>query len=197
MNLHTRKFLSATLFALGAVSTPALPKDIGWYGGLGLGQSTFVDSCTGVAGPGISCTEKDTAWKIFGGYQFNRNFAGEFGYADLGKTTVSLSGFGSASIGAKGFELTGVGSVPVNEQLSVYGRLGFFLWNVDLKDGTGVNGSASASGISLTFGFGASFNVATNAALRLEWQRYKDVGDANTTGKGDIDLIGAGLVVKF
>jgi OOP family OmpA-OmpF porin len=195
MNSHIRKFFSAALFAFVTASTPALSQDTGWYGGLGIGQSTFVDSCTGVVGPGISCEEKDTAWKIFGGYQFNRNFAGEFGYADLGKTTVSLSGFGSASIGAQGFELTGVGSVPVNEQLSVYGRLGFFLWNVDLK--AGVIGSASASGIGLTFGFGASFNVATNAALRLEWQRYKDVGDANTTSKGDIDLIGAGLVVKF
>ena len=197
MNPQSRKSLSAALFALAAASTPALSKDTGWYGGLGIGQSTFVGACDGISSPD-SCQEKDTAWKIFGGYQFNRNFAGEFGYTDLGKTTLSLAGFGSASTGANGFELTGVGSLPVNQQLSVYGRLGFFLWNVDFKDGTGLfGGSASASGMGLTFGFGASFNVATNAALRLEWQRYKDLGDANTTGKGDIDLIGAGLVVKF
>src|SRR5712691_7390342 len=48
-------------------------------------------------------------------------------------------------------KLTGVGSLPVNQQLSVYGRLGFFLWNVDFKDGTGLfGGSASASGMGLT-----------------------------------------------
>ncbi len=93
--------------------------------------------------------------------------------------------------------MTGVGTLPVNQQLSVYGKLGFFRWNVDFKDGTGVVGSASASGIDLTYGFGASFNFAKNAALRLEWQRYKDVGDDNTTGQGDIDLIGVGLVLKF
>jgi len=193
MNLHSRKFSSAALFALAAASTPALSQDTGWYGGLGIGQSTFVGACDGISSPD-SCEEKDTAWKIFGGYQFNRNFAGEFGYTDLGKTTLSLAGFGSASNAVTGFELTGVGSVPVNEQLSVYGRLGFFLWNADLK---GLFGSASASGMGVTFGFGASFNLATNAALRLEWQRYKDVGDPVTTINGDIDLIGAGLVLKF
>ncbi len=196
MNLHSRKFLSAALFALVAASTPALSQDAGWYGGLGIGQSTFIGACDGISSPD-SCQEKNTAWKIFGGYQFNRNFAGEFGYTDLGKTTASFVGFGSLSNAVTGFELTGVGSLPVNQQVSVYGRLGFFLWNADFKDGTGLIGSASASGMGLTFGFGASFNLATNVALRLEWQRYKEVGDVNTTINGDIDLIGAGLVVKF
>src|SRR5712664_2260200 len=156
MNLYPGKLLSAALFALVAASTPALSQGTGWYGGIGIGQSEFIDSCSGIGGSGIACEEKDTAWKIFGGYQFNRNFAGEFGYTDLGKTTLSLAGFGSASNAVTGFELTGVGSLPVNQQLSVYGRLGFFLWNADLK---GLFGSASASGMGLTFGFGASFNL--------------------------------------
>src|SRR6266478_5401257 len=87
MNLHSRKFSSAALFALAAASTPALSQDTGWYGGLGIGQSTFVGACDGISSPD-SCEEKDTAWKIFGGYQFNRNFAGEFGYTVLVKTTL-------------------------------------------------------------------------------------------------------------
>src|SRR6266446_8549623 len=196
MNLHSRKFSSAALFALAAASTPALSQDTGWYGGLGIGQSTFVGACDGISSPD-SCEEKDTAWKIFGGYQFNRNFAGEFGYTDLGKTTLSITGFGSASIGAKGFELSGVGTLPVSQQFSVYGRLGLFHWDVDFKDGTGLVGSASASGTDLTYGFGASFSFTKNAALRLEWQKYQDVGDTNSTGSGDITVIGVSLAVKF
>src|SRR3989442_10542839 len=145
MNLYPRNLLSAALFTLVAASTPALSQDTGWYGGIGIGQSKFKDSCSGVSGPGIACEEKDTAWKIFGGYQFNRNFAGEFGYTDLGKTTLSITGFGSASIGAKGFELSGVGTLPVSQQFSVYGRLGLFHWDVDFKDGTGLVGSANAT----------------------------------------------------
>jgi len=197
MSLYSRKLLSATLFALVAASTPALSQDTGWYGGIGIGQSKFKDSCSGVSGPGIACEEKDTAWKIFGGYQFNRNFAGEFGYTDLGKTTLSISGFGSASIGARGFELSGVGMLPVSQQFSVYGRLGLFHWDVDFKDGTGLVGSASASGTDLTYGLGASFSFTKNSALRLEWQKYQDVGDTNSTGSGDITVIGVGLAVKF
>ena len=197
MNLYPRNLLSAALFTLVAASTPALSQDTGWYGGIGIGQSKFKDSCSGVSGPGIACEEKDTAWKIFGGYQVGRNFAGEFGYTDLGKTTLSITGFGSASIGAKGFELTGVGIIPLSRQFSVYGRLGMFQWDVDFQDGTRLVGSSSASGLSLTYGFGASLSLARTVALRAEWQKYQDVGDASTTGGGDITAIGVGLVFKF
>jgi hypothetical protein len=31
----------------------------------------------------------------------------------------------------------------------------------------------------------------------LEWQRYKDVGDQNKTGQGNIDFIGASLVYRL
>ncbi len=93
--------------------------------------------------------------------------------------------------------MTGIGMLPLSRQFSVYGRLGLFHWDVDFKDGTGLVGSASASGTGLTYGFGASLSLARNAALRLEWQKYRDVGDTNTTGSGDISTIGAALVLKF
>jgi len=197
MNLFPRKLLCATLFALVAASTPALSQDRGWYGGARFGQSEFKDSCAGLTGRAFDCEEKDTAVKLFGGYQFNKNFAAELGYADLGKTTLSITGFGNASIGAKGFELTGVGFLPVSQYFSFFGRLGVFHWDVDFKDGTRLVGSASASGTDLTYGFGASLSLARNAALRLEWQKYQDVGDTNSTGSGDITVIGFGLVLKF
>jgi OOP family OmpA-OmpF porin len=38
---------------------------------------------------------KDTAWKVFGGYMFNRNFGVEAAYVNLGE--VSYSGFFGAS----------------------------------------------------------------------------------------------------
>jgi len=71
MNSHTRNLLTAALLALVTVSTPALSRDTGWYAGLSVGQSTAKGACDGVVGPGISCDEKDTAFKILGGYQVN------------------------------------------------------------------------------------------------------------------------------
>src|SRR6267143_1528389 len=47
-----------------------------------VGQAEFKDGCRGLAG----CDNKDTAWRILGGYQFNRYFAAELGY-DLGEVS--------------------------------------------------------------------------------------------------------------
>src|SRR6266511_1209562 len=152
INPQTRNLLTAALLALIAVSTPALSQDTGWYAGLGVGQSTAKGACDGIAGPGISCDEKDTAFKILGGYQVNQNFGVEFAYTDLGQATASFAGFGSIAIAAKGFELLGVGTMPINQQWSVYGKLGLFRWDVDAKDGTGLVGSVSATGTDLTYG---------------------------------------------
>ena len=48
-------------------------------------------------------------------------------------------------------------------------------------------------------GLGAQYNFTPSVGLRLEWERYFEVGgkDATSTGEADIDLITAGLVFKF
>jgi len=197
MNLQFRKLLTAGLLALVAVSTPALSQDTGWYAGLGIGQSKAKDACTDIVGPVISCDDTDTAWKIFGGYQFNANFGAELGYTDLGEVSATFAGFGSATFKSKGIELLGVGTYPINQQFSVFGKLGFFRWDLDFNDGTGLVGSASESGTDLTYGFGVKYNFTKNVALRVEWQRYTDVGETNTTGMADVDVLGVSVIIKF
>ena len=59
-------------------------------------------------------------------------------------------------------------------------------------------GSSSSSGSDLTYGLGMKYDFTRNTAVRFEWQRYKNVGDPNSNGgQGDIDFIGANLVVRF
>jgi len=171
--------------------------DVGWYIGIGIGQSKAKGACDGVSGPGITCDETDTAGKILGGYQLSRNFALELGYADLGQAKATFTGAGSATIETRGFEFTGVGMLPVSERFSVLAKAGLFNWKVDSKDQTGLVGSANASGTDLTYGFGVKFDFTKDFAARGEWQRYKDVGDLNTTGQGDVDFIGVSLVYKL
>ena len=60
---------AAFLFAASA-----LAQQRGFYIRGSLGQSEHSDQCSGGAA-GITCDDKDTAWKIFGGYQFNQYFA--------------------------------------------------------------------------------------------------------------------------
>ena len=71
-----------------------------YYWGLGVGQSQSqiddrltTNSLLGSStSPGSFASEKqDTSYKLFGGYQFNRNFALEAGYFNLGKFTYSTS----------------------------------------------------------------------------------------------------------
>jgi OOP family OmpA-OmpF porin len=186
------------LVSLFALPKLALSQDIpGWYIGIGIGQSKYRGACDGLSGPGITCDETDTAGKILGGYQLSRNFALEAAYADLGQAKATSAGSGSVTIGTKGFEFAGIGMLPLGERFSLLAKAGLFHWKVDAKDGTGLVGSANASGTDLTFGFGVKFDFTKDFAVRGEWQRYKDVGDSNTTGQGDIDFIGASLVYKL
>jgi OOP family OmpA-OmpF porin len=184
--------------ALALMSSPALAQDTkGFYIGLGAGMSDFKDACDGISGPGVSCDDSDTATKVFGGYQFNRNFAVEVGYTDLGKGSASQTGVGSASLEASGFEILAVGIAPLNPQWSLYGKLGIFSSEVDLKVSPGLGTNESESGTDLTYGFGVGWNITKNFTLRAEYQVYSDLGDENTTGEGDVNVLGVNVIFRF
>jgi len=42
---------------------------------------------------GFTCDFKDNSWKVFGGYQVNRNFAIEGTYLDGGKISYARDGY--------------------------------------------------------------------------------------------------------
>src|SRR3989304_5933084 len=83
------------LAAHAAIASPfPAADDTGWYGGISVGQSKAkIDDAritSGLLGRGfartsISDDDRDTGYKLFGGYKFNKNFALEGGYFDLGK----------------------------------------------------------------------------------------------------------------
>lgn len=200
---------SATALILGLVVTPAIAQTGGWYGGLGLGQAKvndFDSVCSDLlsflpAGSACSSDDKDNGFKFFAGNQFNKNGALELGYVDLGKATASVSGpgvGGTLSWEATGFNFALIGSLPVNEAFSVLGRIGIFAWDVDFKvSGVGGSASQSASGTDLTYGVGVKYDFNKTTGMRFEWEKFKDVGDENTTGQGDIDLLSLSLVFRF
>lgn len=202
---------------LGAALAPcgsALAQDAakGFYAGASLGQSKFKGACDSEAGVTLSnCKDSDTAWKLFGGYQFNPYLAVELGYNDFGRissdATVVVGGStftGNARIEATAFEATGIGSLPLGHQFSLYGKLGVYYAetkssaNVQQTTPPFASGSSSASdnNTNLTFGFGARYDITRNIAVRAEWQRFSKVG-SDSTGKGDIDVLGIGALYRF
>ncbi len=192
-----KKGLIAGLIGAGfAFCTPAAfaqAPEAGWYAGGTLGQAEVQDFCSAFGGPGISCDEKDTAWRLRAGYQINRTIAVEFGYHHLGEATVS-DATASLSPEFSAWELLAVGMLPVSNQFSIYGKAGFFRGETEISAtlvGVG-SGSVKETTIDLTYGIGAQFNVTPRFGIRAEWQRYTDVGDEDTIGEGDVDVLSAG-----
>ena len=125
------------LVALAVIASPfALADDSGGYIGGNVGRSKArIDDAritSGLLGGGFKTTsiaddDRDTGYKIFAGYQFNKNFALEGGYFDLGKfgftTTMSPPGTLSGNIKLRGLNLAAVGTLPLTEKFSVFGRV--------------------------------------------------------------------------
>ena len=202
MNIKKAVALTGLVAATTGISPLASAQDAGFYAGAAVGQSRAKDACEGVT---IACDDKDTGWKVFGGYQFNKNFGAEVGYVDLGKATANgvITGVAvSADAKVKGFEVLGVGTLPIANNFSAYGKLGFFRWDLDVSATGAISGfsatvSASETGTDFTFGLGLKYDFAKNIGARLEWQRYNDIGKESTTGKSDADLLSLGIVFKF
>jgi len=191
-----KPFLLAALLVLGAVPAPALAQ-AGWYVGLGAGYMKTTDECPTGAAPGANCEDNDSVWKLFGGYQFNRYLGYELAIAVMGQRSASLAGIGTVDARFRFFEVTLTGALPLGERLSAYAKAGIFTWDIDYTLPPGFTGSADANGHDYTFGLGLKYQFTRSFAMRLEWQRYNDVGDPATTGRFNADTFGIGALLSF
>jgi OmpA-OmpF porin, OOP family len=169
--------IAASAFALPAAAQMDMSTS-NLYVGATVGQSKFKDACSGAVG---SCDDQDTAWRALVGYQFSPMFSAEAGYHNLGSISDST---GSAD--AKLWELVGIAAFPI-QQFNVYGKLGGYRAKFE-----GGGGDDTSSG--WTAGVGVGFEPMRNLGLRLEWQRYADVGSGNGI---DIDVLSIGALWRF
>jgi OOP family OmpA-OmpF porin len=187
---------TAAFLAAGLTSTAALSQDAGWYAGAAIGQAKASETCDGISGPGVSCDDKDTSWKVLGGYQINRNLALELGYADFGKIKASGPA-GKVSAKSNAWDLVGLGIVPLGNRFSLYAKAGFYRGEVKAKADTALlTGTFKDKNTDVTFGAGLKYDITPQVGVRAEWQRYSDVG-GDDTGTDDIDVISAGLLFRF
>lgn len=210
----TKSAVSLGLLALAAsASTLAIADEPGGYVGGNIGQSrATIDDAriargllgAGAAAVSIGDNNRDTGYKLFGGYQFNKNIALEGGYFDLGQfgftATTLPPGTLNGSIRARGLNLDLVGTLPITEKFSAFGRLG--LTYTDSRDsfsGTGAvqvtNPSPNKREASYKYGLGIQYAVTQALGLRAEVERYR-INDA-VGNRGDSDLIAVGLVYRF
>jgi OmpA-OmpF porin, OOP family len=195
------------------VAPVAIAQDLGWYGGINFGQSRAkIDDARIISGlaagrlatTSISDDDKDTGYKIFGGYQFNRTFSLEGGFFDLGEfgfsaRTLPLGTF-DGRIKVRGLNLDLVGTLPVTDRFSAFARVGAN--HAEARDtftSTGLvrvlNANPSKRDTNIKYGVGLQYAINDRLGIRAEVERYR-IDDA-VGNKGDIDLASIGLTYRF
>ncbi|CAN5209252.1 porin OmpA [soil metagenome] len=218
MTIHSnstwRLLALASLGAMTATSSWAQAQDSGYfYGGLGVGQTRAkIDEpriTSGLLGAGLTTSnfardEKDTGYKVFGGYQLSRYLAVEAGYFDLGKFSFSATtvpaGVLNGQLKVQGFNLDLVGIIPLTERLSLLGRIGGTSARTrDQFSGSGavavLNPSPRQRATNYKFGGGLQYEFSPAFLVRGEAERYR-INDA-VGNKGDVNMLSVSLVFPF
>jgi len=141
MNTMQKLAVAATFAALG-LSGSAYAQQSPFYIGASIGSAQYdfnfreqVSALSASALPITSASfrkDSDSAYKLTLGYQLLPQIALELDYVDLGKPNTSYehNGFGrytrEGNYKISGVNLSGVFSQPLNEQFSVFGRVGLF-----------------------------------------------------------------------
>jgi hypothetical protein len=184
-----------------------------WYVGLGVGYSRVQFFPQDFSSGGTfqdSKKEFDAGFKGFIGYQINRNWAAEVGYATVGKFHYKYDN-GSITQDAV-YKVTGVGfslvpTVPLTRNFSFYGRLGAFFsqarltfYNANFVAGNSTAGVQSSEPSVLT-GFGAQYFFDDESGIRIEYENFGTVGSACSTqpctGRANAKMASASLIFKF
>ena len=147
---------------------------------------------------------RDTGYKLFGGYQINPNFAVEGGYFDLGRfgyssTTIPTGSF-SGSTRVKGLNLDLLGMLPLSERFSIFGRIGAaYAQSKASFSSTGAVplnlSSRNRNGTDLKYGVGLQYALSDALALRAEVERYR-INDP-LRNRGNVNMASLGLVYSF
>jgi len=147
-----------------------------YYIGLGIGVS-FLKPETGSVALELT-QDSDFAYKVFGGYQFDDNWAAELFWSDMGQAEISSSSTGNLT-GIIEYQSFGVGALyqyPITESWDVFATAGagrlrnsFQMINAERVEDSFIYG-----------GVGVMWNMAKTWDLRAEYDYYDTDAQALT-----------------
>ncbi|MES2537007.1 MAG: outer membrane beta-barrel protein [Pseudomonadota bacterium] len=193
-----KKALFVTLLGT-ALAVPFAVHAEGFHigGNIGQGKVKLADSALVALSTSVTRETTATAFKVYGGYEFTRNWGVELGYADLGKiNNIYHTGVDVAlDYKTSAFYLAGTGTVPVSDQFSLFGKLG--ITSNKSKVNASVGSFASFSGkddhSGVMFGVGAAYHFTKNIAMTVE---YDDFGKTDESGS-KASMWSLGMRYKF
>ena len=196
--MNKSKFV-ALFFALAglALSMPAAAQTSFYLGGA-VAEAESKDTACFAPSPQYACDRKgELAWAGFVGLMFNPYFGIEGGYHNLGKIVEESSDTTGdrAWIKTRLADLVAVVALPI-QNFSIYAKGGGYYGKSTLT-GSFVASGAESTTKQWTFGAGASWDVFKHAGLRVEWQRYNNVGGQEIGVRTDVDVMSLGAYLKF
>jgi OmpA-OmpF porin, OOP family len=151
--------------------TNVMDESTGFYLGAGGGQADPDDA------------DKNSTWKVYGGWQVNKWLSAELAYMDFGNSGYHGTGPGgvpySGSIETYAVSLDAVGMFPVPigalDKFSILGRIGAAYYNRD--DDTPFAGfnPREDDGVAFHWGFGAQYTFSEHIGVRAEWERFEKI----------------------
>ena len=199
----------------------------GFYLGFDLGQSSYdlsrsdldseladslQQSGINVLSGSSETSEDGFTYGLIFGWQFLPWLAVEAAYVDLGDSeyksnTVISDGVATADLRttltaeSAGPTLSALGILPLGKGWDVYGRVGAYFGSNDATAAVSVDGIAADlddSSSSQTFLWGGGVGYTRGHwTVRLDYQKFTDVGDDNGFGEVDVDRITFAGLYRF
>jgi OOP family OmpA-OmpF porin len=172
--------ITAALAMMSVVLAPAAfsqnqEEVSGFYLGGGVGQfNAQIDDVDQIDNTIDKWDEDDTAYKVFAGYRLNRFLAFEADYINLGKPSgAAVPGF-NVDASVDGFAPYVVGTVPLGQYFEVFGRLGYYFYDSNLRQEDALNGRVQFDEESqdLVWGGGIGASIGEKFNVRLEYERF-------------------------
>jgi OmpA-OmpF porin, OOP family len=159
--MHFRKFMGACVLAGVLLPAAAEAEDPGFYVGASIGQASQEFS---------GFDANDTAFKLFGGWSFNKYLAVEGGYIDGGTQSDTISQL-DVDISSDGFFVEGLAKWPLGKYVAPYAKLGYVFYDSTTKLSiNNQSASESESDSDFIYGGGLEFKLGENFRLRAEYE---------------------------
>jgi OmpA-OmpF porin, OOP family len=207
---------------LGTAAMPAavsaaqpIANDPAWYAGGGIGRSDVKRSNSWAnqtdallrANSGITSStlieSHDTAWKLFGGYQFNDIVAVEVGYHDLGKlkgvTTITAPAPGTAAgtWEASALSVSAVATYGITDRFGFLIKGGLAATRLKANVSSPAPFSANETRVQPVLGVGVKFDFTKAIGVRAEFERFNNIGDGATTGQSPFQVWSVSGLYRF